>query len=123
MSVSSQQRFTRSHPCPICDGYDGAPRGQGARCYGFLSDDGAWAHCTREEYAGNLERKTDSETYPHHLEGDCKCGVRHDPYAPPIGGSAPVPAFDVWSFSQTYDYRDERGRLAFQVCRYEDPKT
>ena len=53
MTVAPQQRFTREQPCPICRGYDAAPRGKRRRCFGFLSNDGAYAHCTREELADN----------------------------------------------------------------------
>lgn len=77
MSVTAEQRFSPSHPCPICGGHAAAPSGRGERCYGFLSSDGGWAHCTREEHAGGLERKEGSGTYPHRLEGECACGVSH----------------------------------------------
>lgn len=52
--VSQEQRFTQARPCPVCGGYDQAPRGRAVRCYGFLSGDGAYAHCTRQERAGSL---------------------------------------------------------------------
>jgi hypothetical protein len=83
-SVNPEQRFTKAHPCPICDGHATAPSGKGERCYGFLSSDGRWAHCTREERAGALEQKAGSGTYPHRLNGKCACGVRH-------GESLPTP--------------------------------
>ena len=47
------------------------------RCYGFLSDDGRWAHCTREERAGGLRTREGSNTYGHALEGHCPCGETH----------------------------------------------
>jgi hypothetical protein len=56
MSVTSERRFSLSLPCPVCEGHDRLPHGNGARCYGFLAEDGRWAHCTREEYAGLLEQ-------------------------------------------------------------------
>jgi hypothetical protein len=52
--VTPAQRFTAQHPCPVCGGYDGLPRGEGVRCAGFLSDDGRWGSLHREEYAGGL---------------------------------------------------------------------
>lgn len=86
MSVEATQRFSPSSPCPICGGHAAAPSGKGERCYGFLSSDGRYAHCTREEHAGSLEQKAGSGTYPHHLEGECGCGVRHgDPSSPDTG--------------------------------------
>jgi len=77
MSVSSQQRFSDSNPCPVCGGYDQAERGSGERCHGFLSEDGRYVHCSREEHAGSLEANTSSGTYTHYLGGQCKCGKAH----------------------------------------------
>ena len=79
MSVGPQQRFSRAHPCPICGGYEQRARGRGERCYGFLSADGRYAHCTREELAGRLERNPGSQTFAHRREGPCKCGQTHRP--------------------------------------------
>lgn len=78
MSIAADQRFSPSSPCPICCGNASVPSGKGERCYGFLSSDGRYAHCTREEHAGDLEQKEGSGTYPHHLEGECDCGVRRE---------------------------------------------
>lgn len=87
LSVEAEQRFSPSQPCPICGGNAAAPSGKGERCYGFLSSDGRYAHCTREEHAGGLEQKEESGTYPHRLEGKCRCGVRHgDPLLAPDAG-------------------------------------
>jgi hypothetical protein len=82
-SIPSSQRFRKAHPCPICGGDDDAPRGQGERCYGFLSSNGQVAHCTRDEYAGQLRKHPKSDTYAHRLVGDCRCGDRHAPNPPP----------------------------------------
>ena len=109
--VRSAQRFTKERPCPVCGGYDKQQRNQGQRCYGFRSDDGEWAHCTREEWAGGIPMKATSDTYAHRLIGDCHCGVRHDP-APPD----PQPGGNVQQARRivaTYDYRDEDGALLF----------
>ena len=78
-SVSSEQRFTAGHPCPICGGDKDLPHGVGLRCYGFLSKDGAYAYCTREEYAGNLEQNERSGTFAHRLTEPCDCGATHEP--------------------------------------------
>jgi len=64
-------------PCPVCGGYDGAERGNGFRCYGFISDDGRFAHCAREEYAAGIAESPGSKTYAHYLGGQCKCGKQH----------------------------------------------
>lgn len=115
-SISPAQRFTRQRPCPICSGCDGARRGQGTRCYGFISDDGLYAHCTRDEHAGALKKNTGSDAYAHRLHGECRCGMRHCDAQPSAlrNASAEIVA--------TYDYCDERGTLLFQVVRYY-PKT
>ncbi|MGH2500764.1 MAG: hypothetical protein ACRDF0_11850, partial [Candidatus Limnocylindria bacterium] len=58
-------RFTAARPCPVCGGFDQAPRGKGVRCFGFLS--GKYAHCTREEHAGGLEVEVGAQTYAHYM--------------------------------------------------------
>lgn len=73
--------FTRANPCPICGGYDGAPRGQGVRCFGYLDSAGAYARCTREDQAGPLEQNEDG-TFSHRLAGPCRCGLEHGPAEP-----------------------------------------
>jgi hypothetical protein len=88
VAVARAQRFTRGHPCPVCGGWDALPRGRGARCSGFASDDGLFAHCSREELAGGLAEEA-SGTYAHRLAGPCKCGVDH--------GGAPAPPAVVTS--------------------------
>ena len=118
MTVATKQRFTRERPCPICAGHEGLPRGHNERCWGFLSDDGDWAYCTREEYANGLPLKDGSDAYPHHLNGACGCGVRHDPKPAPVRSGALTRSIEV----AAYDYRDEAGKLLFQVVRQE-PKN
>ena len=115
MSVEAGQRFVPSRPCPVCGGHEQKPRGGGERCFGFLSEDGAWAHCTREEYAGGLERGRKSETYAHRLTGGCSCGVRHDPGKGGVNGQRPKQS----KIAETYDYRGADGTLRFQTVRFE----
>jgi 5S rRNA maturation endonuclease (ribonuclease M5) len=122
-TIPSSQRFRKAHPCPICGGHDDAPRGQGVRCYGFLSHDGTFAHCTSEDFAGALAKNLKSDTYPHRLEGDCRCGKRHDPSLPRTErrrGAIP-PKRQGRRIAATYDYTDAQGRVLYQVVRY-DPK-
>jgi hypothetical protein len=52
--VAATQRFTFEWPCPVCGGYDRAPREQGLRRFGFRSTKGPYVFCTREEVAGPL---------------------------------------------------------------------
>ena len=76
--MSAVQRWTASDPCPVCGEHErSALRGMKTRCWGFLSSDRQYAHCTREDLAGAIEIKTNSRTYPHRLGGDCRCGVSH----------------------------------------------
>src|SRR5829696_5966255 len=115
--VKPEQRFSPSRPCPICGGHDRMQRGEGVRCYGFLSNDGEWAHCTRDEHAGSLERNAGSEAYPHKLTGNCKCGARHGlaSGAERNGGRRKGQRGQIVA---TYDYRDEDGNLLYQTVRF-----
>lgn len=97
-------RFRRTNPCPICGGGDDMPRGQQKRCSGYLSSDGRFAYCTREEHAGTAALEhTDPPSYRHILEGECRCGQTH------------LEARD--NSEATYDYLDAAGHLLYQVVR------
>jgi 5S rRNA maturation endonuclease (ribonuclease M5)/KaiC/GvpD/RAD55 family RecA-like ATPase len=109
--VRSDQRYTNGRRCLICGGAERDPRGKGRRCHGFLSADGEWAHCAREEHAGVLVSTNEGGTYGHRIGGPCKCGVVH---------SAREGDWD--NIVAAYDYRDERGSLLYQVVRRE-PKS
>jgi putative DNA primase/helicase len=93
-------------------------RGEGVRCYGFLSNDGEWAHCTRDEHAGSLERNAGSEAYPHKLTGNCKCGARHG-LASGAERNGRRRKGKRGRKVATYDYCDEDGNLLHQTVRYE----
>ena len=110
MSVRSSQRFTRHQPCPICAGFDDAPRGRGERCFGFLSSDSKFANCTCPEFAGTSPCNENSQTFAHKLDGDCKCGTRHDPSLAPLSTKKEIEA--------VYDYTDDQGQLLYQVVRF-----
>jgi hypothetical protein len=75
--IHPSQRFSRDHPCPICGGHTQLRPGQGERCFGFVSTDGTYAHCSREEVAGDLPIEEEAQTYAHFLGGGCKCGHDH----------------------------------------------
>lgn len=106
-TITPTQRTTKNRRCVICGGASGDARGKGRRCYGFTSSDGKYAHCTREEHAGALELKEGSDTYPHRLNGQCGCGTSHGPDDPVEWNNIDI----------AYDYRDERGKLLYQVVR------
>ena len=109
--VTKKQRFREENRCPVCDGADEDQRGRGERCFGFLSSDGFYAHCTREEFAGRIQVNADSDTFAHRLDGPCRCGERHDAVADDS-------YFDETSdIVATYDYEDQDGALIFQILR------
>ena len=117
MTVTASQRFTQSSPCPVCKGYDRAPRGKGERCYGFLSGDGTFAHCTRAEHAQGLDQHPASGTYAHLLDGNCGCGASHGPGRTPSGQPS---AKRSRTIQDIYEYRDADGQLRYEVIRYVD---
>ncbi|MCS5585339.1 MAG: hypothetical protein NZ777_17740, partial [Pseudomonadales bacterium] len=115
MPIKSEQRFAKRQPCPVCAGHSGSPKGVGLRCFGFLSDGGEWAHCTREEFSGGLPLHEASSTYAHRLLGECRCGQMHN--AQPA--TYELPGKPSRTIAAIYDYCDETGSLLFQVVRYE----
>lgn len=119
MSIANDRRYVRGRRCPICDGADGDERGGGRRCFGFISGDGDWAHCSREEMAGPLKISTSSDTYGHRLTGSCACGNDH---ATPIEDISSH-ATDIGTVVAEYDYHDESGALVYQVRKFGPVKT
>ena len=123
-SVSPTQRWAPSRPCPICGGNPRDGRGASRRCFGFASDiNPEWVECTREEHAGRLTRRPDSESYPHKVSGDCPCGVRHDSSQPPaplrlVNAPKKRVASTLPSGEEViYSYRDEQGVTIHQTVR------
>jgi len=114
------KRFSRNFPCPICGGCPDDPRGEGRRCWGFLSGDGEWAHCTRANYAGGIPLNTRANTYPHRMHGPCKCGKEHGParsghrQEKDNRGEKRESSRTV---EKRYDYLDANGKMILQVCR------
>lgn len=107
MTVDATSRFRKARPCPICQGGDDMPRGKGRRCSGYLSSDGRFAFCTREEHAGRLEpQPTDPATWRHLLEGECHCGVVHAP---------------ARTKTTYFEYQDEQGEPLFRTARLDGP--
>lgn len=77
MSPARVQRYTKARPCPVCNGYQTLAQGRGERCYGFSSDDGLIAFCTRPEHAGNAPHSAGANAWRHQLRGECGCGLTH----------------------------------------------
>lgn len=117
-SVGGNQRFTAAKPCPICNGSENDARGQASRCHGFLSGDGSYAHCSREEYGGSCPYNSNSQTFAHKLKGACKCGSEHGPAEPRISRNGE----QLGEIDRTYEYRDASGKIVFEVVRYRNPK-
>jgi hypothetical protein len=114
--VGKDQRFRGNRRCPICNGTEDDPRGNRARCFGFLSGDGLWAHCTRAEHAGTAVQNPGSQAYQHRLRGPCPCGTEHAP-------ADPKPTKRRGTIERTYDYRRVAdGPVVFQAVRCKNPK-
>lgn len=107
-AVTAEQRHTKAHRCPVCDGADGDPRGKGLRCSGFTSTDGEWALCARHEFAGGIDA-SGAGLFAHRLRGSCSCGSTHGPDLRTSNGTR--------ERYKHYDYRDEHGAPAYQVVR------
>lgn len=107
---SGISRFSSEDPCPICGGHPEEPRGNGTRCFGFYSEDGVFAHCTREDHASNLKLHEGSDTYSHLLVGDCRCGRRH---------GEPGGVSDLGKIVATYEYTDLAGTPIHRTVRFE----
>lgn len=121
------QRWSKAHPCRVCGGFDGATRGAGERCHGFLSSDGKYAHCTRPEHAGRILLNPKSQAYPHRVGGPCDCGKVHEP-APVVNGAdhgvqRVLRDADFARCVHPYpcDYKDVDGRVLFRVARWQGP--
>lgn len=109
--VAPAQRHSHDHRCPICGGRDEDPRGSGRRCNGYTSSDGEWVRCSRDEHAGRLDAD-DYGLFVHRMYGACKCGTQHGPARERSGGASSR------QIDATYDYKDESGRVLFQVVRF-----
>jgi putative DNA primase/helicase len=121
--VEPWQRFTKTHRCRVCGGYDSLPQGKGVRCFGYISKDKTRAFCTRENHAGDLGMSEGSSTFTHHLDALCPCGKVHEEIPPDptevMMTAEPIPQFDPDDAYAAYDYEDEDGTVLFQVRRYE----
>ena len=63
--ITPSQRFSRTHPCPVCGGGRDLPQGKGLRCYGWIDGDERFVHCTREECADGAKYDEESQTFLH----------------------------------------------------------
>lgn len=116
-SQGQEQRFTDDFRCPICDGSPTDPRGQGQRCYGYLTED--WVYCTREERANGAQFEPSKGAYIHKARGACKCGVEHAPDPEP----ARKPKRGRLVLVAEYPYLDAANQENFKVLRFVDEST
>lgn len=110
--VDPSQRFTRDHPCPICGGAKDDPQGQGIRCWGFMSRDRQYAHCSRDEHAGALDMDPKSRTYAHRMGGQCRCGQgSHGPPTSATGAVLQAPRYPLDDTGNAQRFADKFGRV------------
>lgn len=112
------------------------PRGQGVRCSGFLSADGRYAHCTREERSGVLALHEGSRSFAHRLDQPCACGESHGGSAHAVARCGPRVVsrrsastcggrvlrgaeFARCPWPYPCDYTDERGAVLYRVARWQ----
>jgi hypothetical protein len=104
------KRFTSTFCCPICGGHDGLARGKGRRCYGFVSGDGRFARCSREELAGMLQQETRTGLFVHYLAGPCRCGLPHNDRP-----AQPLPPFES---AADHDAAKRRQNIALEIWHH-----
>ena len=119
-AVPRERRFVDGRRCPICGGADNDSRGYHMRCHGFVSGDGNYVHCAREEKSPGIDRNA-AGLFAHRLNGACKCGMTHDGTPPEISDADVEAARPTYSkvYAQ-YDYVDEKGIKLFRVIRFKD---
>jgi hypothetical protein len=113
-TVAVAQRWARSRRCPICGGCERDPRGIERRCHGFLSSDGQYAHCSRDERSGALRIIEASGTYAHKIAGPCPCGAQHGDGVARHRSSRAGNRIEA-----VYVYRDETSLPLSEVVRLE----
>lgn len=123
-TISKGHRFLRGRTCGVCGGSEDEHRGRGERCYGFLSSDGLYIHCTREEYAGDAPYYDESQTYAHRATGPCKCNKTHgdEKMSAPAKISPKVTQVrddELGPIVGEYLYRDETGTVVYRVTRHD----
>lgn len=112
------KRFAKGDTCPVCGGSEDDPRGNGKRCYGFIS--GEYIHCTRDDHGSGCTFHSGSDTYSHKLRGKCPCGAEHNP-AQHINGKAKGKS--LGEIDRIYVYHGEDGKARLEVVRLKNPKS
>jgi 5S rRNA maturation endonuclease (ribonuclease M5) len=125
LSVAAQQRWGRGRECPICGGHQSLDHGLGIRCAGYLSSDGRYARCSREDRAGDLSMARDG-LFAHRLGDWCNCGldhtgIRREPVerAPaPTGAGHPPRTIPANELPSVYDWlRKTRGISGEEISK------
>jgi putative DNA primase/helicase len=108
--TANRKRFKGDFTCPVCKGTEDEDRGQGTRCFGYLS--GGSIVCTREDYAGQAPYEVGPNGYRHNAKGPCPCGKEH----------APSDKKKMGPIDRVYKYHDAAGKVAFETVRFKNPK-
>jgi putative DNA primase/helicase len=105
-----RKRFKGDFVCPVCKGTEDEDRGQGTRCFGYLS--GGSIVCTREDHANQAPFVPTANGYRHNAKGPCPCGKEH----------APSDRKKMGTMDHVYKYRDASGNVVFETVRFKNPK-
>jgi predicted P-loop ATPase len=109
-TAGQRKRFKGDFVCPVCNGTEGEDRGQGTRCFGYLS--GRSIVCTREDHAGQAPYEAGPKGYRHNAKGPCPCGKEH----------APSDKKKMGPIDRVYKYHDDAGKVVFETVRFKEPK-
>ncbi len=116
-ATSKPQRYTPENPCPVCKGYESAPREQGIRCHGYVAGGGRTAYCAREKYARGVQFDEKKSAYVHRLQGECECGVVHKPVTTPPDVNGKEKARTRKRVAARWTYEDENRKPYMRVNR------
>jgi Virulence-associated protein E len=107
------KRFKGDFACPVCKGTEDEHRGQGTRCFGYLSGNSIF--CTREDHANQAPFVPSASGYRHNAKGPCPCGQEHSPVDPPPGHKSKRAYRPI---DRVYPYRDAAGKVVHETVRF-----
>lgn len=103
-AVKREQRFTSTNPCPICDGSQDVPSGNGGRCGGYFCSNGTAVVCMSVE---SDHEAGDSGGWVHALAETPREAAQ-------TRGSDAVST----EVEAVYEYQDEHGTPVLEVVRF-----
>lgn len=122
MGVNSQDRFSKSSPCPICQGHPGLPKGKGVRCVGYWMEGHQAVICTRHGSDTAIETETgtgwvhpvgEGSTRPHGSTSSGKAGWRSTQ-----DFGAWLKEKESWDAGGLWYYHDKNGKEVMAVLRF-----